>query len=40
MGFLNATTRDVAAWPPPAWLMVYDLYAEHDAWYSGPAEAG
>src|ERR1017187_8419450 len=35
MGFFNTTTRDMAAWPPPAWLMVYELYAEHDAWYSG-----
>jgi A118 family predicted phage portal protein len=22
-------------WPPPSWKQVFDLYAEHDAWYSG-----
>jgi A118 family predicted phage portal protein len=34
LGRTDATTAG-AQWPPPAWGRIYDLYYEHDAWYSG-----
>jgi len=34
---LAMTRQDTArkTWPPPEWRAVYNLYAEHAAWYSG-----
>lgn len=34
----NLPSESKAPWPPAEWKAIYDLYALHDAWYSGDME--